>query len=60
VIEAATGSGGGDRMVRRRRLDQATTARSGDGGRIGLRQPNQHGGGMDLALGRSTDAGEAS
>jgi hypothetical protein len=32
-------------------------ARSG-GGQIGRRQPNQHGGGMDLAQGRSADAEE--
>jgi hypothetical protein len=30
-----------------------------DNGWIGRRQLNQHDGGMDLALGRSADAGEA-
>jgi hypothetical protein len=30
------------------------------GGWIGRRQPNQHGGSVDLAQGRSVDVGEAS
>jgi hypothetical protein len=65
VVDAADcGSGGGGST--QLRPDQCgggvigVTVGSGSGGRIGRRQPDQHGSGVDLVQGRSADAGEAS
>jgi hypothetical protein len=54
--------GGGSAQLRPDRCGGGVIGVAGGSGsdRIGRRQPNQHGGGVDLAQGRSADAGEAS